>query len=62
MISPVSISILGTGERSIGALHRFQEELYTRMHKIGKLVSQDVSTQKQDYHIATLAATTITFF
>lgn len=42
-------------ERSIGALHRFQEELYTRMHKIGKLVSQDVSAGNEDYHMADLS-------
>jgi cellulose synthase/poly-beta-1,6-N-acetylglucosamine synthase-like glycosyltransferase/spore germination protein YaaH/peptidoglycan/xylan/chitin deacetylase (PgdA/CDA1 family) len=41
-------------EKSIDAMHSFQKELYARLHRQAKLVTQDISAGNEDFHVSDL--------
>jgi peptidoglycan-N-acetylglucosamine deacetylase len=41
-------------DKSVDAMHLFQQELYERLHKESKLVTQDITAGNEDFHIADL--------
>jgi len=41
-------------ERTIDAMHIFQKELFERLHKKSKIVTQDITADNEDFHIADL--------
>ncbi len=41
-------------DKSVDAMHLFQKELYERLHKEAKLVTQDISAGNEDFHVADL--------
>jgi spore germination protein YaaH len=38
-------------DKSVDAMHLFQKELYERLHKDSKLVTQDITAGNEDFHI-----------
>ncbi len=40
--------------KSVDAMHLFQKDLFTRLHKKSKLVTQDISAGNEDFHITDL--------
>jgi cellulose synthase/poly-beta-1,6-N-acetylglucosamine synthase-like glycosyltransferase/spore germination protein YaaH/peptidoglycan/xylan/chitin deacetylase (PgdA/CDA1 family) len=41
-------------EKSVEAMHAFQRELYARLHRQSKIVSQDISAGNEDFHVQDL--------
>ena len=50
----INIDFEDMEEKSVGAMHLFQKELYERLHKQSKIVTQDVTAGNEDFHIAQL--------
>ncbi len=50
----INIDFEELNEKSIDAMHLFQKELYERLHKRSKLVTQDITAGDEDFHIADL--------
>lgn len=52
----VNIDFEEIQENTITALHQFQKELYTRLHPLGLLVTQDIMPNDEDFHLKDLSA------